>query len=221
MFTPTRLTRLTDTADLTHFNAIILPDGVGYEGVLGKSGVANLKAWVERGGVLIGVGGGGRWFIGKDAGLSSATRVGDDDLETKDDGKEERNTRRPKAPIELPGTIFLAQIDPTHFLGYGYPGGQIAVPLSGGTFLKPSKTGANVVTFGKGAHKLSGFVWPENTEPLLTDTAYVIDEPIGRGHALLYLEDPTFRALWPGLRRLFLSGILFGTAGSAVAAAPR
>lgn len=28
------------------------------------------------------------------------------------------------------------EIDPNHFLGYGYPAGEIAVPLSGDTFLK-------------------------------------------------------------------------------------
>ena len=41
---------------LTDFHVVILPDGGDYERYLGKRGVAGLKAWVERGGVLIGLG---------------------------------------------------------------------------------------------------------------------------------------------------------------------
>ena len=52
-------------------------------------------------------------------------------------------------------------------------------------------------------------MWTKNTEELLAGTAYVVDEPIGAGHAILYLDDPNFRALWAGLRRMFLSSILF------------
>jgi hypothetical protein len=130
----------------------------------------------------------------------------DDDKPAKGD----KNDTKPKTPLELPGAIFAATISPDHFLGYGYPEGTILVPLAGSTFLKPSTTGTNVVTFGKGPSRRSGFVWPNNTEELLSGTSYVIDEPLGGGHVLLYLDDPTFRALWPGLNRLFLSGILFG-----------
>ena len=93
------------------------------------------------------------------------------------------------------------------------------MPLSGALFLKPSTKGANPVRFGKTDLRLSGFAWPDNTEALLAETAYVIDEPIGGGHALIYLGDPTFRALWPGLRRLLLSGVLFGPTASAVTTA--
>jgi hypothetical protein len=97
-------------------------------------------------------------------------------------------------------------------LGYGYPGGEITVPLGGATFLAKSKSGANVVSFGRDEKtlRLSGFVWPNNTLPLLANTAYVVDEPFGAGHAILFNDDPTFRAFWLGLRRLLLSGVLFG-----------
>jgi hypothetical protein len=201
-FTSVRLRSLNPDT-LAKFNVLILPDGFGYSGVLGKEGVANLKAWVGKGNVVLGLAGGGTWFAEKDADLTSARPVGEPEEGAKD-------SKKPKRPTELAGAIFSANIAPDHFLGYGYPQGDLLVPLSGGTFLKPSKTGTNAITFGKGPSRRSGFVWPDNTEELLANTAYVIDEPLGGGHALLFLEDPTFRALWPGLRRLFLSGILFG-----------
>jgi hypothetical protein len=115
----------------------------------------------------------------------------------------------PRKPTELPGAIFRARVDATHFLGFGYDKEEIPVPLMGATFLKPTTKGSNVVTFGSGKLKLSGFIWLGNTEEALAGTAYVIDEPLGRGHAILFLNDPTFRALWVGMRRMLLNGILF------------
>ena len=206
--------RSVNQENLSRFNVLIFPDGFGYGGALGKSGIADVKAWVNNGGALLGLAGGGRWFMDKDAELTTAKRVGEDDEKSdksgdKPDAKDTAKDKKPKKPLELPGAIFRAKIDPAHFLGYAYPDGEISVYLSGDTFLKPSRTGTNVVTFGKSALTLSGFAWPNNTEALLADTAYLIDEPTGSGHALLYLDDPTFRALWPGLRRLFFAGILY------------
>ncbi len=213
-FTPITLSVL-QSDELNQFNVVILPEGYGYGGTLGKAGVNNLKEWIGRGNVLIGLGRGGTWFTDKEQGLSTAVPVGRDD---KPDEKESKpgEKPKPKKPVNLAGAIFRARIDPTHFLGYGYPGGEIVVPVQGDTFLKPSKQGTNVITFGKGPSRLSGFIWPDNTEELLAETAYLIDEPIGNGHAILFLNDPNFRALWAGLRRCFLSGILYGPARNAL-----
>jgi hypothetical protein len=232
-FTSLRLRHLRSPATLARFNVVILPEGGGYTAALGKPGIDALKEWMRRGNVLIGLGSGGTWFADKDAGISSVVAVGSDadkdapaGAGANSEGKA-ATARQPgggksaaapaparaKKPLDVPGAIFRARLDPTHFLAYGYERDEIAVPLSGATFLRPSKEGANVVTFaaaGGGPLRLAGFTWPDNTEPLLARTAYVVDEPVGDGHALLFAADPTFRALWPGLRRLFLNGILFG-----------
>ncbi|GAB4460399.1 MAG: M14 family zinc carboxypeptidase [Armatimonadaceae bacterium] len=197
--------------DLLRYNVLIFPEGSNYAGKLGKAGIADLKDWLRRGGAVLGLGNGGTWFTDEEADLTTAKPVGEDDESRKPSRSTEDGEKpEPKTPEELPGAIFTARIDPSHFLGWGYPDGTLLVPLSGSTFLKPSTTGTNVVTFGKGSSVRSGFIWEGNTEELLAETAYVIDEPVGRGHALLYLADPTFRAYYPGLRRLFYSGILFG-----------
>jgi hypothetical protein len=217
--------RSMNAENLARFNTVILPDGVGYAGAFGKSGIADLKAWISHGGAVLGLADGGRWFMDKDVELTTARRVGEDDPKGEKDkepksvvpasGKNAAKAPAPKKPLELPGAIFRAKIDPTHFLGWAYPSGELPVFLSGDVFLKPSTGGANVVTFGKAPLVLTGFVWPDNTEALLADTAFIIDEPIGSGHAILYLDDPTFRALWPGMRRLFLAGMLYAPSGGA------
>jgi hypothetical protein len=211
-FTSIRLSRLR-SSELSRFNVVILPEGYGYAGSLGKAGMDNLKDWIRDGGVLIGIGSGGHWFTNKDADMTTAAVVGSDakpdekPADAKTDPKPD-DKAKPKKPISLPGAIFRATVDPTHFLGYGYDR-EIAVPLGGATFLKPSTKGSNPVTFGKTDLRLSGFVWEKNTEELLAGTAWVVDEPMGAGHAILYLDDPNFRALWAGLRRMFLNSILF------------
>lgn len=221
-------------ADLSRFNVIVFPDGGGYAAQLGKTGIDSLREWVGRGNALIGVGGGGLWFTDKDAKLSTASLLGSDDDEAATPDRDKpadmaagaaasttppaATKLKPKKPINLPGAIFRAHIDPTHFLGYGYENGEIAVPLEGATFLKPSKRGANVITFDKGPSRLSGFTWADNTEPLLAGTIFAADEPIGAGHAILFLSDPTYRALWPGLRRAFLNAVLFGPSRPALRA---
>ena len=44
-------------AELSRYDVLILPDGGDYKAELGAAGIANLREWVKRGGVLIGLGG--------------------------------------------------------------------------------------------------------------------------------------------------------------------
>jgi hypothetical protein len=117
--------------------------------------------------------------------------------------------RKPTVPLAVPGASFKAKINRDHFLSYGYDSDTIAVLLDGNSFFRPSKDGANVVTFNaSGALVVSGFVWPDNTEELLRGTSYVIDEPTGGGHVILFAEDPTFRYLWRTTQQMFMNSIL-------------
>jgi hypothetical protein len=211
------------SVDLSRFTAIVVPDGYGYTDSIGKGGIAKLKEWINRGGALIGFGNGGQWMIDKDAGISTARKVGEDDKSAdakpdapKSDDKPEADEKKPKKPVNLPGGIFRATLDPTHYLAYGYEGVDLAVPVAGDVFLKPSKDGSNPVKFGAGPLRLSGFTWPKNTEDLLANTSWAIDEPMGRGHAIIFLHDPVFRAYWTGLRKMLLNAMILSPSRSAV-----
>ena len=46
-------------------------------------------------------------------------------------------------------------------------------------------------------------------ENALPNQVYLIDEPTGQGHVILFADDPNFRAVWDGLTRLFLNSIFF------------
>jgi Zinc carboxypeptidase len=116
-------------------------------------------------------------------------------------------------PVAVPGAAFRARINRDHFLSYGYNSDSMVVMMDGDAFFRPSKEGANVVSFNAdGRLAVSGFTWPDNTEDLLRGTSFVIDEKVGRGHVIMFAEDPNFRFLWRTSAQMFLNSILLAPA---------
>lgn len=117
--------------------------------------------------------------------------------------------KKPTEPIELAGSSFLAKLDRKHYLTYGYDADSVVVMKSGDAFFRPSKEGANVVTFNAdGQLTVAGFVWQNNTEELLRGTSYLIDEPTGGGQVIMFAEDPNFRFLWRTTSQMFMNAVL-------------
>ncbi|HEX8163264.1 MAG TPA: M14 family zinc carboxypeptidase [Pyrinomonadaceae bacterium] len=117
-----------------------------------------------------------------------------------------------RVPEAVPGAVFLATVDRTTPLTYGYEDQKLAVLIDSAYFFRPSKEGTNAVVFTTERGRplrVAGFIWPDNTERLLRDTAYVIDEPTGRGHVVLFAEDPNYRGIWRATTRLFFNSFLF------------
>ncbi|MFM9905044.1 MAG: M14 family zinc carboxypeptidase [Pyrinomonadaceae bacterium] len=117
-----------------------------------------------------------------------------------------------KVPVALPGSIMRATVDRTTYLTYGLEQDELPVLLASGFFFRYSKEGSNALVFDAKPKKpltLSGFVWPGNTERLLAGTAYVIDEPRGSGHIILFAEEPVYRGIFRATTRPFFNSILF------------
>ncbi len=117
-----------------------------------------------------------------------------------------------KVPEAIPGAIMRATIDRSSYLTYGLETENIPVLLSTGYFFRPSKEGTNAVIFDPKPKRdltISGFVWTGNTERLLKGTTYLIDEPTGGGHVILFAEDPFFRGIFRSMTRPFFNSILF------------
>ncbi|MBI4513036.1 MAG: hypothetical protein HY702_02910 [Gemmatimonadetes bacterium] len=234
-FTPVNASQFGDL-DLENYDVVIFPPGSAnrYRSALREDGVARLKRWAESGGVVVGIAGGAEFLADPKVKLTSARVVGKEEEKEEDEKKEaQQDTVRympppgpgpvpPLAspsggetkPLDVPGAIFRAAVDRTHPLTFGYETDTLAVFLWGDEFFTPSKEGSNPVVFAGDRHAVAGFVWPENTEKFLKDTAYLIDEPIGKpnkgGRVILFADDPNFRLLWPSLGRLFVNAILFG-----------
>ena len=111
-----------------------------------------------------------------------------------------------KEPVlRTPGAMLRVELNPAHFLSFGYDPQQVVLHNSNLIFTL-SKEGTNVATYAKEDARVSGFVWEETLERL-AGTAYLIDENVGRGHVILFADEPNFRLLWPRLRRLFLNSV--------------
>ncbi|MGE3525868.1 MAG: hypothetical protein AB7I33_08085, partial [Gemmatimonadales bacterium] len=114
-------------------------------------------------------------------------------------------------PEFIPGAIFRATLDRSHWLTYGYQGDQLPVFLYTGTLLQPSRKGDNPVAFVGSDLTLAGFTWPDNTERFLRSSVWAAVESAGRGRVVIFAEDPLFRAFWRGPARLVTNAMLFGT----------
>jgi hypothetical protein len=224
-FVPVTLASLGRMTTLDDYNVLIIPEGAPatIERELTNTGIERLKAWVRGGGVVLAYGSSALFASRKAVGLSTVKAVGDTT-----DGEEKKPkpdtlpsgvaltpplaspTADTNAVEPLPGTIFRAALDRAHWLTAGYERPELAVMLSGDTFLRPSKAGANPVAFVGDRTRLSGFAWP-STERLLKGTVWAAVESHGRGNVVLLGDDPLFRAFWRGTARLVTNAMLFGT----------
>ncbi len=125
------------------------------------------------------------------------------------------SANRGTVPEGVPGAIMRATVDRTTYLTFGLDSDEIPVLLSSGYFFRYSKEGTNALVFDANPGKpltISGFVWEGNTEKLLRGTSYLIDEPIGGGHLIMFADEPFFRGIFRSVTRPFLNSILFNGA---------
>ncbi len=229
-FTPVRVGAIGSLDNFDDYNVLIFPGGSAarYERELGESGIARLKGWIERGGTFIGWQGGARFAMRKNVNWTSVRIVGSDEDSTKADTTVARDTTlapdqlpgpplvpatadEGKKPLEVPGAIFRATLDRSHWLTFGYERDQLPVMVSGDQFFRPSRAGANPVAFTGDSLLISGFEWPNNTERLLKNTAWAAVERHGTGNVVLFAHSPVYRLFWRSTYRLLENAMLMGT----------
>jgi hypothetical protein len=225
------------SADLSKYNVLILPDTWGgYDRDLGESGARQLKDWVQKGGTLITFGGATQWLTGEKVGLLGTSRElkggkpeKAEDGEEKGEQKKKADEKKPdiskpfdvqkeiqpekELPPSVAGAIVRVSLDQEHWLTNGYDG-DANVMVSSRNILTPVKLdkGRNIGLYmPEEKLLLSGFIWEESRKQL-PNKAYLIHQPLGRGHVVAFAEDPNFRALFDGLNILFLNGVFFGPA---------
>jgi Zinc carboxypeptidase len=222
-------------ADLSHFDVIILPDtsehGGSYGGMLGEPAVKRLRAWVDEGGVLIGVGGGAEFLTGEKVSLLASkleNRLGSETHEEK--GKpaakleaappgravDYESAIRPTAdqPPVVPGAILRVTLDTENPLASGFPGGAVDALIYSRRVFAPLKLdkGVNVGVFADGAQLVdSGFVFPDSRQQL-PHAPYLMLQPEGRGKVVAFADDPAARGLTHATMMLLANAVFFGPA---------
>ena len=187
---------------------------------LGESGAHKLKAWVESGGAVIGFGSAVNLLGKKDLELTTVKELVPDSTAAKDTTV--TDAMRPAPPLPsptapggnkpeyIPGAIFRATLDRTHWLTGGYEHDQLPVFLETESLLKPSEKGASPVVFTGTDLTVAGFTWPENTEKHLRNSVWASVESSGSGTVVLFAENPVYRGFWRGPAKLLTNAVLFG-----------
>ena len=224
-FVPVALRNVGRMHTLSDYNVFIVPSGsaTAIRRELGSEGIERITRWVDDGGVLIAYDNAALFPGHDDVGLSTVKAVGEEDQEQ--EGKDKDSlpsgpeltpplaspSADPDQVERVPGSIFRATLDLSHWLTFGYRDRALPVMLQGNTLLAPATRGDNPVVFVGDSLLLAGFAWPENTERLLTKTAWATAERRNRGHVVLFADDPLFRAFWRGPARLLTNAILLGS----------
>lgn len=173
-------------SDLSRFTCIVAPNRSGI------SLTSKLRDWLGAGGSIVSLGR-PNWALGPGGLIDMASVKGE--------------------PQSLPGSLFRAKVDERSFLTYGYHLPEISVPIAGDAFYLSRKEGGSVITLDsdpKANKLLSGWEYPDDTEKNLSGTVWLQDVPVGRGHAVIFTQDPIERAMWPGLEKLLLNAMLMG-----------
>ncbi|MCX6551406.1 MAG: M14 family metallopeptidase [Acidobacteria bacterium] len=218
--------------DLRRYNVLVLPSGT-YGAAFPEEELRRLRDWISGGGVLVTLADASRWAAGDKVGLLGTTTLmrdgqpaGADKDKDKDKDKDAKkpapDTAKPfdyekaiqpesELPESVPGAVMRVTIDREHWLAAGFDD-EIQAVVEGPRVFSPIKLdkGRNVGVYAKKDRIVAaGFAWPPSID-LLSQKAFLVDQPIGRGHVIAFAEDPNFRAVAEATELLFINAVLLG-----------
>jgi hypothetical protein len=207
------------TLDLTRYTHIILPDG-NYGG-WGEDVARQIDGWVRAGGILIATKRGAVWAVKNkiletdivddraDAGLEAPQPKVHESGAPIPARRDYADKEAVEAGERIRGAIFDVDLDVTHPIGFGAPDRELFLYRDTRiVFARPKNPFATVAAYRDGP-QLSGYVAPENLKKL-PGTAAVIADRKGKGAAVLFADNPAFRAYWHGTAKLVLNALFFG-----------
>jgi len=211
--------------DLPRYNVLVLPSGT-YTSTFSEDELRRLKDWISGGGVLITIAEASRWATGEKVGLlATKTEMRDGrpaGVDEKDDKKPAADAKKPfdyeqaiqpekESPESVPGALLRVALDREHWLAAGLDD-EIQSVVEGARVFTPIKLdrGRNVGTYAKKDRLVAGgYAW-QNSQDLLPQKAFLIDQPMGRGHVIAFAEDPNFRAVAEATELLFINAVVLG-----------
>lgn len=213
--------------DMHDYNVLVLPSGT-YN--FNDDALRRLKDWIRNGGTLITIAEASRWAARDKVGLLSTDTLLRDGSPEKDapDGQavgaaaakpdpskpfdyEKAIQPDKESPEPLAGAILRVSLYPYHWLTAGLDGDVQAV-AEGSRVFAPLKldAGVNVGVYAPAERLVAaGLVWKE-AQPLLAEHAYLMHQPMGRGHVIAFAEDPNYRAYAEATELLFINAVLLG-----------
>ena len=198
-----------ESLDLSRYSAIVLPDADGpssYAAALGPDGAERLEGWVREGGTLVAVGAAAAWLADSAIGMGGL-EIAPDPPPPGDAERREPQAARDRARLRsrIPGTLLGATVDSTAVLGYGYSDGRAPVLVVEPVELELAEEG-NAWVFAD-EPPLAGYL-PEDGRERLAGRPYAVAREVGDGTVVAFANDPAFRGITYGLKKLYLNAVL-------------
>lgn len=174
---------------------------------LGEAGVAKIKSWVQQGGSLILLKSAVTWAVN--------SKLVEETLKKEEEKKGNQRidfatARDVQGSRAIGGSIYMADLDITHPLGFGYTSRNLPVWRNHSNFLEPSKNPFSTVVKMTSSPRLSGYIHPTNLEKIKNSPSLIVSG-VGQGRAILFIDDPNFRGYWYGTNKLFFNALFFGS----------
>jgi hypothetical protein len=192
-----------DHISLEDYNVLIMPGGSYYN--IGNKGKDEIKTWLEKGGTLIAISRANNWL--NDNGFTSLkfNTISKDTTIT----KFYKDLQLERGAMQIPGSIFKANLDFSHPVGYGTGRSTIPVFKNNTLFVEKAKNPYATPVYYTSDPLLSGYINKKNYK-LIKNSAVVIVTSVRSGRIISFIEDPNFRAFWFGTNKLFMNAIFFG-----------
>ena len=190
--------------DWSKYNVLILPSG--FYSSLGENTINQIKGWVREGNTVIALRSAVSWAVSSKFVNEKLAERPEPETPKRMDYVTARNFRGSQA---IGGSMYMADIDITHPLAFGYNSRELPVYRNHSIFLEPSSNPFSTVVKYTENPLLSGYVNKENLAAL-GGTASTIVSGIGRGSVILFADNPNFRGMWFGTNKLFLNALFFG-----------
>jgi hypothetical protein len=171
-----------------------------------KGFVDKVKGWLESGGTLITLKTASDWAIKSK--LVNEKLIPEDTVKNparKDFG----DAQNIAGARQIGGSIFMADLDITHPIGFGFTGRRIPVYRNGMTFIQRGKSPYNTVAQYTSNPLIGGYFHASNLKRLANSAAIQV-AGVGNGRVILFSDNPNFRGIWYGTNKLFLNALFFG-----------
>lgn len=196
--------------DWSRYDVLVLVSG--NPGFLEGARLDALRRWIAAGGTLVAIRGAAAWAARN--GLTPA--IGAPGVGRRVDEPEPDRVRRDyevagdvSGAQQIGGSIWAADLDLTHPLGWGYTRRFLPVWRDHSYFFEPSDSEYGTVAQLIDDPHLSGYVSDEN-HARLPGSPSVLADQLGGGSVILLVDNPNFRGYWRGTQRLFLNALFFG-----------
>jgi hypothetical protein len=192
-----------NSMDLSPYTHLLMPSG-SY-GRINGNGKKEINRWLSKGGTIISMKSANRW-------LKEQKLVDIDFISNKPDSSGYLayiDLRNKSGAKRISGSIFEAEVDISHPIGYGLHRKTIPVFRNHLLIARQDRRPYACPVRYTDHPLLSGYV-PEGKYDDLRNAPVVLVGSHGSGRLISFMDNPNFRAFWYGTNKLFLNAIFFG-----------